>query len=133
MLRAHHPYYLANRPVFADSCLEVTDKSTQQVVCKVAKADTAAISAAIDAAVGASKAMAQMPAYSRQAVLRHCVKRFGERAEELADVLCTEAGKPITASRLEVQRLIDTFSLAADEVTRPQGEVLELQVTPRAQ
>src|SRR5690606_11411130 len=35
-------------------------------------------------------------------------------------------------ARGEVTRLIDTFRIAATECTRPLGEVLELQISPRA-
>jgi acyl-CoA reductase-like NAD-dependent aldehyde dehydrogenase len=59
------------------------------------------------------------------------VRRFGERREELALALCIEAGKPIADSRGEVSRLIDTFRIAAGEATRIEGEVLELQLSPR--
>ena len=45
--------------------------------------------------------MAAMAAFERQAVLQHCVRRFEERAEELAQLRCTEAGKPIRDSRGE--------------------------------
>ena len=73
-----------------------------------------------------------MPAYQRQAVLQHCVRRFTERAEELAMSLCVEAGKPIKDSRGEVTRLIDTFRIASEEAVRIYGEVLPLDISPRA-
>jgi acyl-CoA reductase-like NAD-dependent aldehyde dehydrogenase len=65
-------------------------------------------------------------------VLNHCVKRFQERSEELAGLLCLEAGKPIKDSRGEVSRLIDTFRVAAEESVRITGEVLNLEISPRA-
>src|SRR6266850_1063417 len=71
-------------------------------------------------------------ACDRAAVLYHCAGRFRERAEELAQTLCVEAGKPIRDSRGEVSRLIDTFRIAAEEATRIGGEVLPMDVTPRA-
>jgi acyl-CoA reductase-like NAD-dependent aldehyde dehydrogenase len=58
--------------------------------------------------------------------------RFRDRAEELAQALCIEAGKPIRDSRGEVSRLVDTFRIAAEEATRIGGEVLPMDVTPRA-
>ena len=64
------------------------------------------IDQAIAAAVQAQAPMAQMAAYERQQVLDHCVLRFRERAEELAQSLCIEAGKPIKDARGEVTRLI---------------------------
>jgi len=65
-------------------------------------------------------------------VLMHCVRRFTERADELAEALCIEAGKPIRDSRGEVTRLIDTFREGAEESTRLGGEVLNLEISARA-
>jgi acyl-CoA reductase-like NAD-dependent aldehyde dehydrogenase len=76
--------------------------------------------------------MRRFAPYERKAVLEHCVKRFRERFEELAMALCIEAGKPIKDSRGEVTRLIDTFTVAAEEATRFGGEVLNLQISERA-
>jgi acyl-CoA reductase-like NAD-dependent aldehyde dehydrogenase len=127
-----YPYYLANKAEQPNSDLEVTDKFTGKVVTRVALADAKAIDRAIDAAVKAAEPMRQMRPYERQAVLNHCVKRFQERSEELAELLCLEAGKPIKDSRGEVSRLIDTFRVAADESVRITGEVLNLEISPRA-
>jgi acyl-CoA reductase-like NAD-dependent aldehyde dehydrogenase len=46
-------------------------------------------------------------------------------------VLCREAGKPIRDARVEVTRLIDTFSIAAEEATRIKGEVLPMDISAR--
>ncbi len=73
-----------------------------------------------------------MAPYERRAVLNHCVQRFTERFDELAMALCIEAGKPIRDSRGEVSRLIDTFRIAAEESVRISGEVMNLEVSPRA-
>ncbi len=132
MVRESYPYYLANRPEAPNRELEVVDKYSGQVATRVALADEAAIDRAIGLAVEAAEPLAAMAAYERQAVLEHCVQRFGERAEELAQALCIEAGKPIKDSRGEVGRLIDTFRIAAEESVRITGEVMPLDISPRA-
>jgi acyl-CoA reductase-like NAD-dependent aldehyde dehydrogenase len=132
MLKDAYPYYLANRPVFANTELEVTDKYTGHVATRVALADAKAIDAGIAAAVEAQEAMAAFPPYKRQAVLNHCVQRFTERFEEIAQALCIEAGKPIKDSRGEVSRLIDTFRVGAEESVRIGGEVVNLEIAARA-
>ncbi len=132
MLNKRYPYYLANEAVFANENLEVTNKYTQEVATKVAIADAKIIDKAISAAVGAQPAMNKMPAFKRQQVLEHCVRRFEERFDELAQALCIEAGKPIKDAKGEVTRLIDTFKIAAQESVRIQGEVIELEITERA-
>jgi acyl-CoA reductase-like NAD-dependent aldehyde dehydrogenase len=132
MMRSSFPYYLANAPVEANQDLEVRDKFSGEVVTRVAQADPAAIEQGIAAAEQAEASMAALPAYARQEILAHCVQRFKERREELAMALCIEAGKPITDSRGEVGRLIDTFRIASEEAVRIYGEVLPMDITARA-
>lgn len=131
ILQTSYPIYVANRPEQPNTDLEVTDKYSGETVTRTALADPATIDRAIAAAVGAAAPMARMAAYERRAVLEHCVRRFTERAEELAQMLRIEAGKPIKDSRGEVTRLIDTFRLAADESVRPTGEMLEPEIGER--
>ena len=131
-LAEKYPYFLANKPIFANEALEVTNKYTGEVATKVALADAKVIDEAIDAAERSQKLLNKMPAYKRQQVLEHCVARFKERFDELAHALCIEAGKPIKDARGEVTRLIDTFKIAAEESVRIEGEVMNLEITERA-
>ena len=132
MLQDRYPYYLNNRPEQPNADLEVTDKYSGEVATRVALADAAAIDAGIAGAVEAAVPMANLPPYERQRVLQHCVQRFTERFDELAEALCVEAGKPIKDSRGEVTRLIDTFRVAAEESVRMTGEVMNLEISERA-
>src|SRR3546814_1861084 len=76
--------------------------------------------------------MARMASYERQAVLQHCVDRFEELFDGMADARCVEAGKPINDAEGEVTRLIDTFRIAAEESVRMTGEVQPLDISKRA-
>ncbi len=120
MLKKRYPYYLANHPVSAKQELDVLDKYSGKRATRVALADAATVRKAIVAAYKAREAMAAFPPDARRDVLEHCVRRFTERSEELAQALCIEAGKPIKDARGEVTRLIDTFRIAAGEATRSQ-------------
>ena len=131
-LKDRYPYYVANEPVYANADLAVTDKFTGKTATRVALADDSAVDTAIARAVAAVEPMREMAAYERQDILAHCVRRFGERQEELAYALCVEAGKPIRDARGEVTRLIDTFRVAAEESVRMVGETLPLDISPRA-
>jgi acyl-CoA reductase-like NAD-dependent aldehyde dehydrogenase len=130
--RGEYPLWIANRAEQPNADLEVRDKFSGEVVTRVALADEATIDRAIGAAAAAATAMAALPTYARREVLEHCVTRFRERSDELARGLCLEAGKPIRDARGEVTRLIDTFRVAAEESTRIYGEILPLDITPRA-
>ncbi|MBM3320769.1 MAG: aldehyde dehydrogenase family protein [Candidatus Eisenbacteria bacterium] len=131
MLKESYPYYLANEPLAPNRDLEVADKYTGEVVSRVALADAGSIGRAIERAAEAAEAMAALSSDQREAVLNHCVRRFQERAEELARILAIEAGKPIRDSRGEVSRLIDTFRIAAKEATSDTGRVMSLDISPR--
>ncbi len=132
MLRESYPYYLGNEPLEPNRDLVVTDKFTGEVATRVPVADEQAIDRAIQLATEAAEPMRKLPAYERKAVLEHCVKRFRERFDELAMALCIEAGKPIKDARGEVTRLIDTFTIAAEESVRIHGEVMTMDISARA-
>jgi len=133
MLQASYPYYVANEARSPNQDLVVYDKFSGEAATRIALADAAAIDEAIAAAEMATEPMRKLPSWKRQAILNHCVKRFEERAEELAMALCIEAGKPIKDSRGEVTRLIDTFRIAAEEAVRIGGEVVPMDISPRAE
>lgn len=132
MLKDTYPFFLANKPGSPNCELVVTDKFTGEVATRVPLADPATIDAGISGTVAAAEPMRNMAPYERQAVLNHCVRRFTERFDELALSLCIEAGKPIKDSRGEVSRLIDTFRVAAEESVRMTGEIMNLEISPRA-
>ena len=132
MLRKSYPYFLANKAESPNQDLKVYNKYTGEVATTVALANAQAIDRAIQAAVDATEPTKKMKAYERQDVLVHCVKRFTERSEELAQALCIEAGKPIKDARGEVSRLIDTFRIASEEAVRMHGEVMTMDISPRA-
>src|SRR5262245_33847296 len=131
MLAPRYPLYLGNRPVFANEDLPVHDKYSGEVVTRVALATPSLIDSAIELCSEAEPALRKLPSYARRDVLEHCVKRFSERAEDLAYALCVEAGKPLRDARGEVTRLIDTFRIAAAEATRIGGEILSLDISAR--
>ncbi|MCE7031630.1 aldehyde dehydrogenase family protein [Lysobacter sp. GX 14042] len=130
-LKNRWPCYVGGHPQSPNQSLEVADKYSGEVAATAPLADAAAVEHAIAAAWNARAAMAAFPPDARRDVLEHCVRRFTERHEELAQALCIEAGKPIGDARGEVDRLIDTFRIAAGEATRIGGEVLELQLSAR--
>ncbi len=131
-MKTEWPYYLANKPQHSDNKLDVVDKYTGEVAAKVSVADPDTIDKGIAGCVTSAEPMARMAPYERQDVLNHCVEQFTKRADELADSLCIEAGKPISDSRGEVSRLIDTFRIAAEESVRVGGEVMNLEISARA-
>lgn len=126
------PFYLGGEATAPNHDLAVTDKYSGETFAQVALAGSDDVSTAISLAAEAAGPMRRLAPYQRQGVLNHCVRRFEERADELAHLLCREAGKPIKYARGEVARLIDTFRIAAEESVRIVGEVMPLEISPQA-
>ena len=128
-----YPLYVAGKAQKTEQWLDVFDKYKQEVFARVALADTKTLEKAIRAAVKAEKEMAALEPFQKQKILLHCVKRFNEIRDELTDILIAEGGKPRTAAKAEVERLINTFQIAADAVTQlDNGRMIPLAVTSAA-
>jgi glyceraldehyde-3-phosphate dehydrogenase (NADP+) len=83
---------------------------------------------AIAETVRAAAVMRELSIAKRVAILSNIAATITRRKQELARVLAMEAGKPIKAARLEVERAVFTFTMAAAEATRIGGEVLPLDL-----
>lgn len=125
------PLWLAGKPLITGATTPIFDKFTGAQVAEIAMAGPAEIAAALDAAVAAEAPMAALASYERAEILEQLLAGIQNRFEELAQLLCVEAGKPIKDARGEVQRLVDTVKVAAGEATRIYGEVMPLDITPR--
>ncbi|HHT9120219.1 MAG TPA: aldehyde dehydrogenase family protein [Candidatus Hypogeohydataceae bacterium YC41] len=86
------------------------------------------IEEALSGAVSAAKEMASQPTYKRAEILSRIRSGIMERKEELARTITLEAGKPITDSRIEVERAIHLFQLAVEECRRMGGELIPLDL-----
>lgn len=109
---------------------KVLDPYDLSIVGEVSYGDRAQTSDAIDAARSAFKQFKSSPAYQRAEVLRKASELIAARKDELATLITRESGKPISASRLEVERAVFTFRSAAEAAARAhEGEVLDMTVT----
>jgi len=93
---------------------------------KVASAEDAR--RAIDAAERAM--LSPLPAHERAAILERVSAAIAERGDELAGMICAEAGKPIKAARVEAARAVETYRAAADVARTLTGETVPLDASP---
>ncbi|MFC6053675.1 aldehyde dehydrogenase [Acinetobacter sp. Ac_877] len=125
-----YPLYVAGKAYKTEQWLDVQDKYKQTTFARVALADEKILEKAIQSAVKAEKEMAKLEPFQKQKILLHCVKRFNEMRDELTEILIAEGGKPRKAAAAEVERLINTFQIAADAVTQlDEGKLIPLAVT----
>jgi glyceraldehyde-3-phosphate dehydrogenase (NADP+) len=113
--------------------IEVVFPYTGEVVARVAAASRADVERAIEAAQDAFRLYRDEPAHRRSALLHLVSARIAERREELARDITYETGKAIWESRLECDRAVTTFRIAAEEATRIDGEIVPLDGVPAGQ
>ena len=107
---------------------EIRAPSDQRLVATITRARPQDLEAAIQAATRAFAVTRKLGAYERQRVLREVAAGISRRREEFVRTLALEAGKPVKAARVEVDRAIFTFTIAAEESTRIYGEWLPLDL-----
>src|SRR5271169_1775673 len=104
----------------------VSSPFDHSIVAVVYEASRGAVETAIQSAVQAFAITRKMTSFQRAAVLRKITEGIRHRREEFARTICQEAGKPIKTARIEVDRGIYTFEVAAEEATRIYGEYIPL-------
>jgi acyl-CoA reductase-like NAD-dependent aldehyde dehydrogenase len=97
-------------------------------VGKTYEASSEQLEEAIAGAVQAFGELRCMPPEQRREILLEVAHGIQERKEEFAQLMVLEAGKPIRTARVEVDRAIFTFTLAAEEAVavHNKDEVLRL-------
>jgi acyl-CoA reductase-like NAD-dependent aldehyde dehydrogenase len=91
------------------------------------------ISRAIAAAREAFETTRRIPSWKRAGALRAIREGVERRRAEFVEAIVAEAGKPVRYAEGEVDRCLVTFSLAAEEAGRGGGEVLAVDLEPRAE
>jgi acyl-CoA reductase-like NAD-dependent aldehyde dehydrogenase len=110
--------------------IEVRSPYDEALVALVHRAGPGEIERAIAAAVSAFQVTRKLPAWKRAEALEKISAGIGARREELARTIALEAGKPIKTARLEVDRAVFTFKVAAEESKRIYGEIVPLDWLP---
>ena len=108
--------------------LHVINPYNDEVVGIVSKGGEGEFEEAIERGEEAFEETRRLPSYKRAETLERIVKGLKERKEELASAITLEAGKPIVDSRVEVERAINTFTIAMEEAKRISGEVIPLDL-----
>jgi acyl-CoA reductase-like NAD-dependent aldehyde dehydrogenase len=100
-------------------------------VCGVTTVSTLAdAERAVAAATRAFPLTAALSSDDRFRILNAIHDGIAARRSEFADTIVAEAAKPIRDARVEVERALLVFSLAAEEARRLGGDVLPLDINP---
>lgn len=129
------PFYLAgewhalnNARATHREILEVRNPYDDALVAQVTLASPKDLDEAIGRTVKGFEQTKKLQSFERYDILTYISSEIQRRKEEIAKLITTESGKPIQYSRVEVERGIMTFQLAAEETKRITGEVLPLDL-----
>ncbi len=101
-----------------------------ELVGEVSFASYDHLTEAIAAAEKAYGVFSSFPAHKISAYLSHIQKQLQEKKDMFAKLIALEAGKPIKYARMEVDRAIHTFEIAAREAWQLYGMTLPMDHRP---
>jgi acyl-CoA reductase-like NAD-dependent aldehyde dehydrogenase len=110
--------------------MAVLDKFSGELIGTVPSAGRETVDQAIAAACAAFPAFSRTPAHRRAAMLARAAGILERCREEVATLICREAGKAWKYSDGEVLRGIETLQFSAEEAKRIHGETIPLDASP---
>ncbi len=128
-----YPMHVAGKSVDGPDTLEISNPYTGLVVGTTSWATPEQVDVAVQAAHDLKEEAAALPIHVRADALLAISRRIGERAEELAQLITAENGKPILWARAEVARAASVFRLASEETRRWSGEAMRLDTDKAAE
>ena len=121
------PLLIGGEWVETGAWVDVRSPYSGELVARVARAGAKEARRAVDAA---ERALSEpLPAHRRAEILVRVAGQLGRRHEEVAGLICAEAGKPLGAARTEVSRAMSTFTMAAVEARKLAGEMVPMDAS----
>ncbi len=122
--------FVAGEWIQTGNLADVRSPYDDSLVAVIHRAGSVEIETAIAKATEAFHVTRKMPTWKRADVLEKISAGIASRREELAQTIAWEAGKPIRTARIEVDRAVFTFKVAAEESKRIYGDVVALDWIP---
>ncbi len=122
--------YCAGEFQTTSEIVSVTNPYDGNEVAKTFLAGEAELNKAIEAAVRVADEMANIPSFTRYSILKQISEEILSLRQQFAELIALESGKPIRNALAEVDRSIQTFTIASEECKRLPAEYLSLDWTP---
>ncbi|WP_265110787.1 aldehyde dehydrogenase family protein [Halosolutus halophilus] len=125
-IELHHEEMLVDGEwIDADDRADVIHPYNGDVVGSVPVASESQVRRAVEAAARAVE-QSELSAYERYELLYRTAELLESEAEEVAQLMTAEQGKPITEARGEVDRAVQTLRLSGEEAKRLFGEYVPM-------
>jgi len=122
--------YLGGEWLSSNNTIEVRCPYDGSLVGKVAAAEKKDYTKAITAAKKAYQTTRKLHSWQREKILKQIADGMERNLEKMARSVALENGKVIRDARVEVERSINTFRVAAEETKRSPGEIIDLDWLP---
>ncbi|WP_455676108.1 NAD-dependent succinate-semialdehyde dehydrogenase [Pradoshia sp.] len=116
--------YIAGEWIETDKKIEVFNPATQELIGTVPDGGEHEAEMAATAAYEAGKAWAKRTAADRSSILMEWARLINEHADELAETLTTEQGKPLAEAKGEIAYANSFITWFAEEGKRIYGETI---------
>ncbi|GAB4174091.1 MAG: aldehyde dehydrogenase family protein [Terrimicrobiaceae bacterium] len=111
------------------ACADVRNPFTGEAIASIALAEATHVEDALEAACATAGPAALQPAHERSRVLAAVADGIQRRASEFADLIVSEAGKPVTYAEVEVERAASTFRFAAALAISDEGSGIRMDAS----
>lgn len=125
-MKSVYPLLLGGKWQETDELIDVVNPYDKKVLTKVSRATTGVAEEALSIADRSRAIMASLPSHKKSEILQKVSDSVLSHKEELAKTITLECGKPISDSRIEVERAGLTFRIASEEAGRIGGEFFPL-------
>jgi acyl-CoA reductase-like NAD-dependent aldehyde dehydrogenase len=112
-----------------EATMPVIDKYSTDVIGHVPVASRETVEKAVAAARAAFPVYSRLPAHRRFRILEKAANLIEKHKEEIATIICREAGKAWKYSVGEANRAAETFQFSAEEAKRIHGETVPMDAS----
>ena len=122
----HYPILLAGKEIDTDTKVNVINPYNNEVFATIAYGSKSNLQEALDKASEIFPTTRKIPSFKRAEILLSVAAQLKNNLEEFAKTISLESGKPLFYARGEVNRCINTFTIAAEECKRIHGDFFSL-------
>lgn len=120
-----HKLRINGSEIETNNCKDIVDSYTGEVFARVCLAGEKEYEQAIVSSQKAFQVTKKQTTATRAQILNRIAQILSSKKEEVARVLSKETGKPILLARIETERAVSTFEIAAALALTREGQVLE--------
>ncbi|GIV29516.1 MAG: aldehyde dehydrogenase [Bacteroidia bacterium] len=122
--------YCGGQWLHASEFLEVVNPFTKETISEVSLANESIVESAIHRAYTAFSETKKLSSHKKYKILTQIAEEIDKEKESIALLISQESGKPYKYALAEVNRAVQTFTIAAEESKRIPFEYVALDTTP---